>query len=86
MELGPILRGEKDAVQVLFSGIGPELLDQFYGDGLFASHWLAAIAAAVDTAARNLPEGRGLRILEVTATDYATAEQAILQQLDVPAR
>ena len=33
-ELGPILRGEKDAVQVLFSGAGAELLDQFYGDGL----------------------------------------------------
>ena len=45
-ELGSILRGEKDAVQVLFSGIGAELLDQFYGDGLFTSHWLAAIAAA----------------------------------------
>jgi signal transduction histidine kinase len=28
-ELGPILRGEKDAVQVLFSGAGAELLDQF---------------------------------------------------------
>ena len=27
-ELGPILRGEKDAVQVLFSGAGAELLDQ----------------------------------------------------------
>ena len=39
-ELGPILRGEKDAVQVLFSGTGAELLDQFYGDGLFTSHWL----------------------------------------------
>ena len=33
-ELGPILRGEKDAVQVLFAGAGAELLDQFYGDGL----------------------------------------------------
>ena len=66
-ELGPILRGEKDAVQVLFSGAGAELLDQFYGDGLFTSHWLAAIAAAVQEAARNLPEGRGLRILEIGA-------------------
>lgn len=66
-ELGPILRGEKDAVQVLFSGTGAELLDQFYGDGLFASHWMAAITAAVQEAARHLPEGRGLRILEVGA-------------------
>src|SRR6185503_4373164 len=64
-ELGPILRAEKDAVQVLFSGMGPELLEQFYGDGLFTSHWIAAIAAAVSAAARNLPEGRGLRILEI---------------------
>ena len=44
-ELGPILRGEKDAVQVLFAGAGAELLDQFYGEGLYTSHWLAAIAA-----------------------------------------
>jgi acyl transferase domain-containing protein/acyl carrier protein/phospholipid N-methyltransferase len=66
-ELGPILRGEKEAVQVLFAGTGAELLDQFYGDGLYTSHWLAAIAAAVQEAARQLPEGRGLRILEVGA-------------------
>ena len=65
VELGPILRGEKEAVQVLFGGAGAELLDQFYGDGLLTSHWLAAITAAVQEAARVLPEGRGLRILEV---------------------
>ena len=64
-ELGPILRGEKDAVQVLFASTGAELLDQFYGDGLYTSQWLAAISAAVQEAARHLPEGRGLRILEV---------------------
>ena len=66
-ELGPILRGEKDAVQVLFAGSSAELLEQFYGEGLYTSHWLAAIAAAVQEAARHLPEGRGLRILEVGA-------------------
>jgi acyl transferase domain-containing protein/NADPH:quinone reductase-like Zn-dependent oxidoreductase/SAM-dependent methyltransferase/acyl carrier protein len=66
-ELGPILRGEKDAVQVLFAGTSAELLDQFYGEGLYTSHWLAAIAAAVEEAAGHLPEGRGLRILEVGA-------------------
>jgi acyl transferase domain-containing protein/NADPH:quinone reductase-like Zn-dependent oxidoreductase/NAD(P)-dependent dehydrogenase (short-subunit alcohol dehydrogenase family)/SAM-dependent methyltransferase/acyl carrier protein len=66
-ELGPILRGEKDAVQVLFAGTSAELLDEFYGEGLYTSHWLAAIAAAVQEAARHLPEGRGLRILEVGA-------------------
>jgi acyl transferase domain-containing protein/acyl carrier protein len=64
-DLGAILRGDKDAVQVLFAGAGAELLDQFYGDGLYTSQWLAAIAAAVHEAARSLPEGRGLRILEV---------------------
>jgi acyl transferase domain-containing protein/NADPH:quinone reductase-like Zn-dependent oxidoreductase/acyl carrier protein/SAM-dependent methyltransferase len=64
-ELGPILRGEKEAVQVLFAGSGAELLEQFYGDGLYASHWMAAIAAAVKEAAADLPEGRGLRILEI---------------------
>ena len=76
-ELGPILRGEKDAVQVLFSGIGAELLDQFYGDGLFTSHWLAAIAAAVSTAGRSLPEGRGLRILEIGAGTGGLASQVL---------
>ncbi len=64
-ELGPILRGEKEAVQVLFAGSNADLLDQFYGDGLYTSQWLAAIAAAVQEAERHLPEGRGLRILEV---------------------
>ena len=64
-ELGPILRGEKDAVQVLFAAAGADLLDQFYGDGLYTSQWLAAIAAALQEAERHLPEGRGLRILEV---------------------
>jgi acyl transferase domain-containing protein/NADPH:quinone reductase-like Zn-dependent oxidoreductase/acyl carrier protein len=66
-EIGPVLRGEKDAVQVLFAGAGAELLEQFYGDGLLTSHWLAAITAAVRKAARALTEGRGLKILEVGA-------------------
>ncbi|MCE9519801.1 MAG: SDR family NAD(P)-dependent oxidoreductase, partial [Verrucomicrobia bacterium] len=66
-ELGAILRGEKDAVQVLFTGPGAELLDHFYGDGLFASHWMASISRALQEAARQLPEGRGLRILEIGA-------------------
>ncbi|MEO8353849.1 MAG: polyketide synthase dehydratase domain-containing protein, partial [Chthoniobacteraceae bacterium] len=76
-ELGPILRGEKDAVQVLFSGIGAELLDQFYGDGHFTSHWLAAISAAVSAAADRLPEGRGLRILEIGAGTGGLAAQVL---------
>ncbi len=66
-ELGAILRGEKDAVQVLFTGAGSELLEQFYGDGLLSSHWMSAIGSAVAAAARRLPEGRGLRILEIGA-------------------
>src|SRR6516162_7119166 len=66
-ELGPILRGEKDAVEVLFASSSVDLLDQFYGEGLYTSHWLAAIAATLEEAARHLPEGRGLRILEVGA-------------------
>ncbi len=76
-ELGAILQGEKDAVQVLFSGIGAELLDHFYGDGLFASHWIAGIAAAVSAAARHLPEGHGLRILEVGAGTGGLASQVL---------
>src|SRR6201997_1835492 len=66
-ELGPILRGEKDAVQVLFAGNSADLLDHFYCEGLYTSPWLAAITAAIQEAARHLPEGRGLRILEVGA-------------------
>jgi acyl transferase domain-containing protein/acyl carrier protein len=76
-ELGAILRGEKDAVQVLFSGMGAELLDHFYGDGLFASHWIAAIAAAVSKAAKSLPEGRGLRILEIGAGTGGLTSQVL---------
>ena len=76
-ELGPILRGEKDAVQVLFTGAGAELLDQFYGDGLFSSTWLSAIASAVAEAARHLPEGRGLRILEIGAGTGGLASQLL---------
>ena len=66
-EFGPIIRGEKDAIQVLFSGMGSEHLEQFYGDGLYASHWVTAISTAVRGAAGGLPDGRGLRILEVGA-------------------
>ena len=77
LELGAILRGEKDAIQVLFAGIGAELLDHFYGDGLFTSHWLGAIAAAVSSAARRLPEGRGLRILEIGAGTGGLASQVL---------
>jgi acyl transferase domain-containing protein/NADPH:quinone reductase-like Zn-dependent oxidoreductase/SAM-dependent methyltransferase/acyl carrier protein len=76
-ELGPILRGEKDAVQVLFTGGGAEHLDQFYGDGQFTSPWLAAITSAVEEAARKLPEGRGLRILEIGAGTGGMAAQLV---------
>ena len=76
-EIGPILRGEKDAVQVLFAGAGAELLEQFYGDGLLTSHWLAAITAAVREAERTLPEGRGLKILEVGAGTGGLAAQVL---------
>lgn len=76
-ELGAILRGEKEAVQVLFSGLGADLLDQFYGDGLYTSQWLAAIAAAIKEAANHLPEGRGLRILEVGGGTAGLAAQVL---------
>ncbi|MFZ4765304.1 MAG: beta-ketoacyl synthase N-terminal-like domain-containing protein, partial [Roseimicrobium sp.] len=76
-ELGPIMRGEKEAVQVLFASGGADLLDQFYGDGLVTSPWLAAIGSAVEEAARHLPEGRGLRILEIGAGTGGLASQAL---------
>ncbi len=66
-ELGPILRGERDAVQVLFSSSNTEVLDQFYGDSPVISPWLAAIGRVAGELAAQLPEGRGLRILEVGA-------------------
>ena len=76
-ELGPIMRGEKEAVQVLFASGGADLLDQFYGDGLITSPWLAAIGSAVEEAARQLPEGRGLRILEIGAGTGGLASQVL---------
>lgn len=62
-----IMRGGKDAVQVLFTGAGSDLLEHFYSDGIFSAPWLAAVSAAVRRSASALPEGRGLRILEVGA-------------------
>jgi len=76
-ELGPIMRGEKEAVQVLFASGGADLLDQFYGDGLVTSPWLAALGRAVEEAARALPEGRGLRILEIGAGTGGLASQVL---------
>ena len=76
-ELGSIMRGEKEAVQVLFSSGGAEVLDQFYGDGVVTSPWLAAIGCAVEAAARGLPEGRGLRILEIGAGTAGLASQVL---------
>ena len=64
-------------MQVLFGGASAELLDQFYGEGLYTSHWLAAIAAAIEEAAANLPEGRGLRILEVGAGTGGLTSQVL---------
>ena len=80
-ELPAILRGEKDAVQVLFSGAGTDLLEQYYGDGLFATPCMAGIAAAVRRAADALPDGRGLRILEVGAGTGGLAA-CVLPQLE----
>jgi acyl transferase domain-containing protein/NADPH:quinone reductase-like Zn-dependent oxidoreductase/acyl carrier protein/SAM-dependent methyltransferase len=76
-ELGAILTGEKDAVQILFGGSNTDLLDHFYGDGLFSSHWMVSIAKGVQEAARHLPEGRGLRILEVGAGTAGLAAQLL---------
>ncbi len=76
-DFGAIIRGEKDAVQVLFGGSNADLLDHFYGDGLFSSHWMASIGCAVQEAAHNLPEGRGLRILEVGAGTGGLAAQVL---------
>lgn len=62
---GPIMRGEEEAVMTLFGGQNADVLEHFYGDGLFSSHWMTGFSAAVKETARRLPEGRGLRILEV---------------------
>src|ERR1700686_2433806 len=76
-ELGPILRGEKDAVHVLFTSGGPELLDQFYGDGLVTRPWVPGIGPPVGEVRRHLPEGRGLRILEIGAGTGGLASQVL---------
>ncbi|GEP43695.1 type I polyketide synthase [Brevifollis gellanilyticus] len=76
-ELGPIMRGEKEAIQALFTTGGADLLEQFYGDGPVTSPWLGAIAAAVVEAGRKLPEGRGLRILEIGSGTGGLASQVV---------
>ncbi len=75
--LGPILRGELDSVQVLFSSATSDVLDQFYGDSPATSPWLAALGAAVVELAAQLPEGRGLRILEIGAGTGGLASQIL---------
>jgi acyl transferase domain-containing protein/NADPH:quinone reductase-like Zn-dependent oxidoreductase/acyl carrier protein/ubiquinone/menaquinone biosynthesis C-methylase UbiE len=76
-ELGPIMRGELEAVQVLFASGGSDLLDQFYGDSPVTSPWLAAIGCAVEECARHLPKERGLRILEIGAGTGGLASQVL---------
>ncbi|MEO5720310.1 MAG: SDR family NAD(P)-dependent oxidoreductase [Chthoniobacterales bacterium] len=76
-QLGAVLRGEKNAAQVLSNGDGPEQLEQFFGDGLRSSPWHAAVGAAVKEAASHLPEGRGLRILEIVAGTGGLASQVL---------
>lgn len=80
-EIPAIMRGETDAIQVLFSGAGTDVLEQYYGDGLFATPWMAGIAAAVRCAAEAQPDGRGLRILEAGAGTGGLAA-CILPQLE----
>jgi SAM-dependent methyltransferase len=76
-ELGPILRGEKDAVHVLFAESSADLLEEFYGEGVYTSHWLAAIAAVVRDAIHHAPEGYMLRILEVGAGTGGLSAQVL---------
>ncbi|MBV8968527.1 MAG: SDR family NAD(P)-dependent oxidoreductase, partial [Verrucomicrobia bacterium] len=76
-ELAPILRGEKDAVHVLFSEGSADLLEEFYGEGVYTGPWLAAIAAAVQDAIRHAPEGYVLRILEVGAGTGGLSAQVL---------
>ncbi|MBV8587314.1 MAG: acyltransferase domain-containing protein, partial [Verrucomicrobia bacterium] len=76
-ELAPILRGEKDAVHVLFSEGSADLLEEFYGEGVYTGPWLAAIAAAVQEAIRHAPEGYVLRILEVGAGTGGLSAQVL---------
>jgi acyl transferase domain-containing protein/NADPH:quinone reductase-like Zn-dependent oxidoreductase/SAM-dependent methyltransferase/acyl carrier protein len=76
-DLGNILTGEKDAVEVLFGPEGTGLLEHFYGDGLLVSSWTACIGGALEEAVRHLPEGRGLRILETGAGTGGLAAQLL---------
>jgi len=71
--LAAVLRGEEDPLPLLFpagSALGAE---QLYRDAPYARLYNTLIADAVSEAARQLPDGRILRILEVGAGTGGTA-------------
>ena len=73
-QLAHALRGEVEALQLLFPGGAFDLAEPLYHVSPFARTYNALVAEAIATALERLPAGRTLRLLEIGAgTGGATA-------------
>jgi acyl transferase domain-containing protein/acyl-CoA synthetase (AMP-forming)/AMP-acid ligase II/acyl carrier protein len=70
--LAEVLRGEKDALELLFSGGDSGPAERLYRESPFSQVDNALLREAIATALESLPEGRTVRVLEVGAGTGAT--------------
>ena len=69
-----ILRGERDATEVMFPGASMALVEEFYRGNPLTDAFNALVAATVRHRAEQADPGRPLRVLEVGAGTGATTE------------
>ena len=77
-----VLRGETDPLTLLFPSDGSVSAGNLYRDSIGGQAMNALVAQAVERIAADLPDGRGLRILEVGAGTGSTTESIITQVSD----
>ncbi len=76
-QLAHALRGEVDALQLLFPGGSFDTAEQLYHVSPFARIYNALVAEAIATALAQLPAGRTLRILEIGAGTGGTTASVL---------
>ncbi|WP_016953772.1 type I polyketide synthase [Anabaena sp. PCC 7108] len=72
LRLAQVLRGEYDPLQLLFPGGDTTTLTQLYQDSPMARLMNSLVQGVVLSAQEQLPQGRGLRILEIGAGTGST--------------
>ena len=80
VRLGDVLRGGCDPLQLLFPDGSLDDAERLYTESPFARAYNALVASAVADAARALPAGRTLRVLEIGAGTGGTTA-AVLAEL-----